>query len=258
MRVLIAAKHPPNGAMPIGGVQTWSKTVGTELSLRGHTVEYWGPELARPEGRFDAGIFANWKHTAAAAEQCSRLLRVSHGIIPDESVGDVATSEEVADRWKITGGIIRQPIDLEFWTPSDCPKTLFTRFSYRGGLTWIREAIPRGLEYVHLKSAKPAECREVLQRSAIVVATGRAALEAMTCGACVVIADAREYQAALVDFNAAGSMSRNYSGRGGVRATPESLEIAVERALDVGPLLNHVWEHHDAKRIVDDIERRLA
>lgn len=66
MKILIAAKHPPFGKLPIGGVQTWSATVGRELKLLGHDVTYWGPENPLPEERFDAGIFANVIHTGAA------------------------------------------------------------------------------------------------------------------------------------------------------------------------------------------------
>ena len=36
MRILIAAKHAPHGNRPIGGVQSWSRTICRELERRGH------------------------------------------------------------------------------------------------------------------------------------------------------------------------------------------------------------------------------
>lgn len=117
MRILLAAKHAPHGSRPIGGVQSWCRTVATELSRRGHEVETWGPEQSMPVARFDLGIIANVGDTSKVLYLCDKVLHVIHGIAPAEKpVGKnvVFTSEEVRDHWGGTGAVIRQPIDIEF------------------------------------------------------------------------------------------------------------------------------------------------
>jgi glycosyltransferase involved in cell wall biosynthesis len=249
VRVLIAAKHPPGGKLPIGGVQTWSATVGEELRRLGHEVTFWGPEWPLPDARFDAGILANVMHTRAAEPLCDRVVRFSHGIIPDEAGGPgyQATSEEVRDRWGCDG-VIRQPLDLRFWTTGNRPRTLLVRHSYRRGLDYLPKlAAARGLSYAHLRGDTPEVVRDTLQRASVVVATGRAAVEAMACGAAVVIADDRPYQGPLLDPDPIGAMTRNYSGRGGFVPTREAMRQAIEAAR--GDLRAHVEAHHDVRRV---------
>lgn len=254
MNVLIAAKHPPGGNLPIGGVQTWSATVGAELERLGHTVTFWGPEWPL-EGRFDLGILANVTHTRAAEAACRRVVRFSHGVIPDEAGGPgfQATSEEVRDRWGCDG-VIRQPLDLSFWTPGGAPRTLLVRHSYRKGLSYLPKlAAAHGLGYAHLRGESPETVRHVLQRAAVVVATGRAACEAMACGAAVVIADDRPYQGPLLDPDTTGAMARNYSGRGGIPATADAMRREIGVALRRGSLRAHAEQHHDVRRLTAEI-----
>lgn len=251
MKVLIAAKHPPGGKLPIGGVQTWSATVGAELERLGHRVTFWGPEWPLPDARFDFGILANVMHTRFAEAVCDRVVKFSHGIIPDEAGGPgyQATSEEVRNRWGCDG-VIRQPLDLRFWAPGNRPRTLLVRHSYRKGLDYLpKMAAARGLGYVHLRTDTPEVVRDTLQRAAVVVATGRAAVEAMACGAAVVIADDRPYQGPLLDPDPIVSMTRNYSGRGGCVCDRYSIEIALAAALRRGSLRAHVEAHHDVRRV---------
>lgn len=255
MRFLIAAKHPPGGKMPVGGVQTWSATVGAELERLGHEVVFWGPEWPVPAGTFDGGILANLKYTKPAGAACKRVLRVAHGIIPDEAGGGgfQATSEEVRDRWGCDGAI-RQPLDLSFWVPGNSLRTLLTRHSYRGGLDYLPKlAASCGFAYAHLRDESPEVVRDTLQRSAVVVATGRAAVEAMACGAAVVIADDRPYQGPLFDPNPMDAMRRNYSGRGGVEATQQNVLGGIADALERGSLRAHVEQHHDAREVTRKI-----
>src|SRR5690606_7619074 len=124
--------------LPIGGVQSWMATVGAQLRLMGHDVTFWGPEWPL-RGKYDVGILANLWHTAPAMGICRRVVRVSHGIIPDEAGGPgfAATSEEVAARWGCTGPVVRQPLDLSFWTPGSAPRTMLVRHSYRAGLDFL-------------------------------------------------------------------------------------------------------------------------
>lgn len=261
MRIVIAAKHPPGGRLAIGGVQSWADTVGAMLSASGHSVTFWGPEWPMPEVRFDAGIFANLRHTAPMLPACAVALKLSHGIVRDEQggAGFSATSEEVRDKWRCDGPVIRQPIDLALWSPADGPRRYFTRFSYRGGLACLPQiAAERGLEYMHLRAETPERVREVLKQSAVVVATGRAAVEAMACGAPVVIADDREYQGHLLDPDPFAAMRRNYSGRGGIAATPPAMRQAIDAAIARGSLRSHAEQHHDARAIVREIECLLS
>ena len=259
MKILLAAKHPPGGRLAIGGVQTWIATVAHELRRKGHEAITWGPEWPLPAGRFDLGILANLKHTAAAQEVCGRVVRVAHGIIPDEAGGDgwVFTSEEVRDRWG-AGPVIRQPVDLDFWRPAHCRRPFLTRHSYRGGLDYLEGfADAMGLEFRHLRKDRPEGVRDTLQHSAIVIATGRAAVEAMACGVPVVIADDREYQGPLLDPDPVGAMARNYSGRGGLVPTQRDMKAALGAALDRGSLRAHAERHHDVRNIAEELLWRL-
>ena len=248
--------------MPIGGVQSWTATVGRELQRLGHEVAFWGPERPLPAGRFDAGVVANVPHTRAALARCGRVLVVSHGIIPDEGpAGErvAYTSEGVRDRWKGAGPILRQPIDLAFWTQTDAPRRFLTRFSYRRGLDFLPALAKRmGLQFRHVADLPPLDARAALRESAVVLATGRAALEAMACGAPVVICDNRKYQGPLLDPDTLGAMARNYSGRGGVVPTPANVAEAVQRAMGAGSLRSHVEAHHDARAVTQQILEAMA
>jgi glycosyltransferase involved in cell wall biosynthesis len=258
MKILLAAKHAPHGPRPIGGVQSWCRTVEAELVRRGHDVQTWGPGQPPPLGGHDLGIIANPTDTARAYDWCKKTLTVCHGIIPAESpTGDnvVYTSEEVRAHWGGDGPIIRQPIDLEFWTPVRSRRRFLTRFSYRGGLPFLPVlAKSLGMIPKHVRNSSAEEARDVLRESACVIATGRAALEAMACGVPVVICDHRSaYQQPLFDPDTTGAMTRNYSGRGGVRPTLDNIKTAVKTAMKNGSMRNHIEENHDVKNVVNEL-----
>jgi len=262
MRILLAAKHAPHGARPIGGVQSWCRTVCRELERRGYDVETWGPEQFFPAGEFDLGIVANIHDTHKALAQCRKLIVVSHGIIPAENphlknsrAQLVFTSEEIRDHWDGIGQIVRQPIDLDFWVPAHNRKESLTRFSYRRGLNFVK-GIARSMQmkYVHLHNKSSRECREVLQNSACVLATGRAALEAMACGVPVVLLDHRgAYQPALLHTDIPQAAKRNYSGRGGITPTILNTREAIDRAITRGNMRKYVKKYHDVVHIVDQL-----
>ena len=255
MRILLAAKHPPGGRLKIGGVLSWCTTVAAELRALGHQVEYWGPEQEHPEGTFDLGVFANVRYTGRATYECDRVVKISHGVIPDEAGGPefLATSEEVRDRWGCKG-IVRQPLDLEFWKPSGGRRAHLTLHSYRGRFDFLEGlAKSMGMTFSHCKDEPPEGVREHLRLASVVVATGRAAVEAMACGAAVVIADDRPYQGPLLDTDTLGSMTRNYSGRGGVKPTIQNMREAIRRAIVEGSRREHVETHHDVRKIVPQI-----
>lgn len=256
MRVLIAAKYMPTGPNPIGGVQSWVQTVADELRRVGHDVVLWQPGFPPVSGRFALGILANWSHTAALADACDRLLVMSHGIITEErppaGVSLAFTSEGVRDHWGLGGPIIRQPIDLDFWAPKGKHGNTLVRYSYRTGLEWLPNvAADLGMPFRHLIGVTHEQARDVLSFAGCVLATGRAALEAMACGAPVVICDHRSaYQGPLLDTDTVGAMTRNYSGRGGIAPTPDTVRAAIGSALLYGSDIDHVRRHHDVRRIV--------
>ena len=258
MKILLAAKHAPHGSRPIGGVQSWCRTVANELTKRGHMVTTWGPEQGVPLGGFDLGIMANVNDTARAFVWCRKTLLVSHGIISaEEPQGEnaVFTSEEIRNHWKGTGPVIRQPIDTAFWSPETVQRDYLTRFSYRAGLPFvITMAKAMGLSYRHVKNSSQDEARRTLRKSVCVLATGRAALEAMACDVPVVLCDHRgAYQQPLMDLDVLGAMTRNYSGRGGVRPTNENVREAVEMMIKSPTWRQHVLEHHRVEKIVDEL-----
>lgn len=261
MRVLLAAKHAPEGSRPIGGVQSWCRTVASELRRIGHEAVTWGPEQPLPAGRFDLGIVANAGDSRGALDRCEGVLIVSHGIIPAEEpppgLPVVFTSEGVRDHWGRKGAVIRQPIDLQFWAPHSGAKNRnqLLRYSYRRGLGWLGQvAGDLGMTFRHMDGVTHADARDALQGAACVLATGRAALEAMACGAPVVICDNRSaYQGPLLDPDPRAAMGRNYSGRGGIEPTPENVAEAVLEAMAEGSLRDWVRDHHDVREIVPQL-----
>ncbi len=259
MKILLAAKHAPHGKHPIGGVQSWCRTVAKELSNRGHVVKTWGPEQPIPLGGFDLGIIANTADTSRAFDWCRKTITVCHGIIPAEKPGrgDLVTftSEEIRDHWGGDGPIIRQPIDIDFWSPELNTEIHLTRFSYRSGLPFVKKlARSMELSYQHIRNADPDGVRDALRKSACVLATGRAALEAMACEVPVIICDHRSaYQGPLMDLDIEGAMTRNYSGRGGIVPTIENVMKAIDSAMWEKPMREHVFKHHNVKNIVDQL-----
>jgi len=260
MKILLAAKHAPHGSRPIGGVQSWCRTVANELTVRGHEVTTWGPEQGIPLGGFDLGIIANVGDTSRAFAWCRKMLLVSHGIIPAEKPSTehltVFTSEEIRDHWHGEGPIVRQPINTKFWSPGQWPlRVHLTRFSYRSGLDFVRDiARAMVLPYRHLRDHNENSVRDILRKSACVLATGRAALEAMACDVPVVLCDHRSaYQAPLMNLNVPKAMLQNYSGRGGITPTIENVRQAIESVMESDTMREHVLQHHRVENIVDQL-----
>lgn len=256
MRVLLAAKYIPSGPRPIGGVQSWIVTVRAELERMGHEVAEWQPNTRAPKGRFDLGVFANAHLTRHLKTRCDRAVCVSHGIIPDErpalGMHTFCVSEGVRDHWGGGGAILRQPIDTGFWRPTGAQRHGVVRYSYRGSHTLCEAvALHLGQPYRHVYNATAEEARDMLAGAALVFASGRAALEAMACGAITVIYDHRSaYQGPLADHDIERQMRNSYSGRGGINPTLPDL---VEMIAQAKPRRDWVESHHTARWIVQEL-----
>lgn len=262
MHILIAAKRAPNTpGRRNGGVQTWIATVAAELHKRGHVVDITGAADMPPGDGYDLGIFANPAHTQQMARYCRRTILICHGIVEDERPlpgfdATAFTSEGVKRHWGGAGPIIRQPIDLEFWCPGSRERSGIVRYAARGGLEWLPEvAASLGLPFVHIRNVSHEAAREALQSAAVVLASGRCALEAMACGAPTIICDERSYQGPLMGFSTAAQMRENFSGRGGIVPTIDNVASAISGAIAgrQGQLLNHVLTFHDVQVIVDNL-----
>lgn len=265
MRVLLASLHTDEGKQKIGGVQTWNRTILRELVRRGHEVVQCEPRsLSRIKGEFHFGIVANiTKFPDGIEHRCMRTVGVSHGIIPAERpVPELVdrqcfVSEEVRMHWRGQGDIVRQPIDLAFWMPGSEsePRQLMLRHSYRQEDALSRKLAARlRLQYAETGRRSPEEVRRLLRRSALVLATGRAAVEAMACGAPTVIYDhRRDYQGPLLDSRWTGLAAQsNYSGRvlGADQRAPtlDELETCARKAISFMPQYWRAWArtNHDS------------
>jgi len=242
----------------MGGVQDWSITVGKQLERMGHTVKFWEPGKPEP-GFFDWGIFANKNHTAHLLANCDKTLLVSHGIIDEEEPCDAdvvaAVSEEVKEKWGIDGPVIRQPIDVDFWSPSDEPRSGVMRFSYRGGLREAKRAALRlKMPYAHNRRLSQPEALDLIRRSRCVLATGRSALQAMACNIPVVICDHRAaYMEPMMASDLSSQMRVNYSGRTGFSVDPIHLASMIREEMDSGGQRGHVVKHHHHEIITREI-----
>ena len=261
MKILLAGKYIPTGPRPIGGLQSWIRTIRAELERLGHEVTEWQPDM-RLEGRYDLGVIANLPLTERALKACRGVVNVCHGIIeaerPSADYKRLFVSEGTRDHWGMTGDILRQPIDLDFWTPDEnVERAHVTRFSYRTAPILGQEVADElGLPYRHVMDATPEEAREALQTSRLVFASGRAALESMACGAPTVIYDHRSaYQPPLVGIKFIEQIKQNYSGRGGIEHPKMRQVLFVSRMVidELPPQRRWVEEHHDAKAITQQL-----
>ena len=258
MRILFAALHPPNGKNPIGGVQTWIVTLATYFQTIGHEVEVWGPELPLPGRRFDLGIFANTKKTMPAIDLCDQVLEFSHGIIlaekPSGKFPIAFTSEEVQDFWRLPGAIIRQPIDTNYWRdPIDFKGRGLVLYSYRcpDPSPFATLARQLGMSFSHLKKSTQGDIINTLCSAELVCASGRAALEALSCGTPTMIYDHRPYNGgAMLSPCLDVARHYNYSGRGPGRCS--DLEVA-HNAIAAGSEREYVLKWHKVSKIGREI-----
>ena len=157
-----------------------------QLERRDIECAVWGVDHDENK-RYDVGIIANAGATRRAIGRCDRHVNISHGIVDDEMPGDgrlICTSAEVADRWG-GGVVINQPIDTDYWYDAGEDRRGLVFYSYRApdafSLPAVADAL--GVPFLWLRNVRHSQARKVLRRAALVCASGRAALEAMACGA---------------------------------------------------------------------------
>ena len=254
MHVLIGSKRAPGRkGRRDGGVQTWVSTVRDELLRLGHAVSVCDAVIL-PTTNCDAAILSNPRYSKYMASLATRVTYVCHGIVEDErpEQNSVFTSEQVAAHWQQRGPVIRQPLDLDYWSPSgERDPNLIVRYANRNGLTEMPQTLD-GYEYKHLRNVDHGEARKWLRRAGCVLATGRAAIEAMACGAPVIICDNRPYQGPLMHTGTLwDAMRANYSGRGGSVPNRRNILEQVELCIGTGQVYRDwVCKYHDVRRVV--------
>lgn len=256
MKLLFTALHPPSSEGAFGGVATWIATLSAVLEGVGHETAYWGPEMGPPEGEFDVCILSNPKYTGEARLNASKSFQVCHGIVDDEAPQSgmpvIFVSEEARNKWRLSGPVLRQPIDQDYWTPTRVKRECLTLYSYRApddcSLSAVAEIL--NLEFVHLKDVTRAQARRGLRRSALACASGRAALEAISCGAPTLIYDHRSpYQGRLMETSLWLSAKRNYSGRGGAHPAFNDLIQECSKTIEGGSQRGLILQKHKASEI---------
>lgn len=286
------------------GSKTYAVAVGKAMVNMGHTITFVtrtvdGPmcKLAEKVGEiilyqdlmsltsmFDLGFVSpNICATVGVRMLCRKLVSISHGKIEDEmptnfSDSFVFVSDEVKEHWinKLdfigkTSPVILNPIDRGFWkaTPTSHKFTTVTRVSNYAEIPWLEPAIEAmGLNYINCKHQDPSEVRDSIEKSQLVIATGRSCYEAMSCGREVLVLDNREYNTEFLGYSIAsdGLVSENYmearktncSGRYSQQEATESYFRGVIESLRKDPMnlmfggalaYDYAKNHHDVKTI---------
>jgi len=249
----MSAKYTPKGKRPIGGVQSWISTLAKKFEEMGHQVGIYEP-ADTPNEQYDLGIFANLKYTKRLLQYAHRSVLVSHGIIEDEKPQDctdvvMCVSEGVRSHWGLFCDIVRQPIDLKFWSDTGNLREPVVRYSYRTA------PIKVPADCLHVKDKTHEQARDILRSAKCVYATGRAALESMACGAPTIIYDHRQaYQGALLGPpDLPTNMQNSYSGRGGFIPTHAEVAQRTQQAIEEGSQRSWVEQHHDSLKIAQQI-----
>ena len=281
MKVRIA--HPPD--IPTkSGVYTWSETVRQAMVANGHKLWRDGCGCTPDVTIGSVGLHLEPKPVLG-------YLQVCHGIVeperppsyPRDSGAKTAyVSEEARDYWSFHEGylvqccapsiagkcvcpIILQPINLDFWKPDPSvrQRKRIVRYGYYKGclnetLQWLAPEI--GYQYEHVSNATHHEARAKIREAALVIASGRSALEAAACGVPVLLADDRFYneQGGLIEGPLADvyptSNLANFSGRAAGHPVTESfLQCEIRVAIESGPCRYLIEENHDSRKIAEQL-----
>lgn len=260
----------------IGGTQSWVATVGAEMSRRGYLVTTLDSTGQRGRSlsvehtdRYDLAIVSQNSTFKAARAVSDRVIFVSHGpgeleVPPYGSANrpDLCPNAECFVSEELGAPVIRQPIDTDFWRPyaPTGPPVDVLRVSYYGGMEWLSPLCMQdmGLTFVHISDmSDPKELRGWYNRASVVIASGRSALEAMSCDVPVILADHRPYNGKepLASSCIPLAMVTNYSCRDGLPITPEGMRTGLSWHLKGGTVgrRDHVMVHHRVEDIVDQL-----
>lgn len=260
-RLLLCALHKD-----FGGVSTWMFTLEKEFLKRGFEVFIAGPE-DEPEGDFDFGLFSNIQYTKKFLKICKKSFNICHGIVeeekPDPSLPIVYTSESNAKAWGFSGFLINQPIDVDFWHCKELsPKERLLLLSYRAPedfsdkISSYCEAI--GFGFRHLKEYDAEQAKKEISKSTLVLASGRAFLEAASCGVPVMICDHRStYQMPFICTDWESSLFNNYSGRGknSQQVNLENFRRGFRDCFDRGSVRERVIASHSAEQVCEQFSK---
>ncbi len=216
------------------GSKTYAVSCARSMAKLGHTITFVtgntpdGPmgQLAAEVGevilyadlpgrQFDiAYVSPNPCYAPEIREASERIVSISHGRVSAEQPvveadAYVFVSEEVYQYW--TGRvaylqnknfmIIRNPIETDIWTVDEITTGL-ERVAYVSNyenIEWMEAAVrDAGLDFVRVKHQHPDKVRFDIERSQLIIATGRSCYEAMSCGREVLILDNRPYNADMV------------------------------------------------------------
>lgn len=236
-----------------GGSATWARTVKYVLRELGMLAEHHQPA--------DLVISSHRCNVQRGVPN----VHVCHGIVEHErpdpgATVNVAVSEEVRDYWGLKH-VVRQPIMHSFWEHDGSEvEPLIVRWSNYGGLSWLPSVMPKGFEYQHVHGVTMDDGKAAMQKAALVIATGRAALEAASMGKEVLLLDHRPYagtQYGGVLSQRWGVAKRtNYSGRGGLEWSPGVVQQDLQDALgfrSAEQLRGQVMGIHDPHQIVREL-----
>jgi len=259
MKILITSGHLEN----FSGSKQWTYTVAKELhkdhnvTVTSHRCGKMADKIAELGIRirvikdliemgeiFDFGIIAQIQTAEVVRHKiCKKTIYVSHGLgNSDKPLWDcdrvVAVSEEVATHHGIKE-VIYNPIDVDWY---NCPKNVLY-ISNHGGLSGMLTKVCEELGYPYRRASVAWNLKEHIDWADIVIAVGRGALEAMSCGKQVIIADYRKYNGKpLRDYGY--NVSHNCSGRcDRADVTEQSL-----RELLLGPR-GTILRYHDVGKI---------
>jgi len=264
-----------------GGTESFCRSLSKALS-RGHDVYVYSPghgaisdqiskhaEIVRePAGDFDMILYTH--NTTVSPDFIAKCkIYTIHGIYsdlekpPGSMDAYVAISTEIAGRYEhLKPRLIRSGIDTDEFFPVDrrsLIRTLLYSSNYENDLSSSlkRAAWSLGMRYRRLGGMEAKlDVVDDLQAADVVVGVGRTALEAMSCGKKVVVADRRSYadygmDGFLNEANVEKVSASNYSGRAFKKPmTFMSLRREIRRAATDSSDWERNWilEHHDIER----------
>jgi len=254
MKILVAANRI-SGAAQEGGSSRFMGCVIDELKNQGHTV------VTDKKEQCDMMICSHDFDTSVKA----RKVFISHGILEDERCRPgadryISISEEVRHVNKARGfnsDVVNQPINI--LKRSKINNTLENILIIRD----VENLISDPFEFLHKKynvknSDMSVPIEDQIKKADLCITLGRGALESMTQGIPVLVADNRHYQGAIGDgyvnaINIKEIAKHNFSGRRFKIPITEGWilsELEKYNPDDSKFLYDYVSENHNVENIV--------